>query len=226
MLINKNLLTFFFNKKGNTNFYIIIIVEGDEMETIIDVKIDNFFKIVFNSKAGIKYMACILSKILKIEEKELIENISIYNTEYIREKANIKSSFSDVVYKYKNKIIIIEMNRTYRNRDIYKNHFYMMFNQIRDSYNMNDYNKELNTYLIDRDNFDIVKKLGIKMESKFIYATELKINNTMNMIYPNIKAVRINLDYLKNKRYNYNILTNIERNCLIFIERNIEILKK
>ena len=170
-------------------------------------------------------MASILSDLLKIEEKELINNIELYNTEYTRENTNEKSSFSDVVYRYKNIIIIIEMNRKYRNRDIYKNHFYLMFNQIRDSYNRNNYNKDLITYLIDIDNFDIAKKLGLNITSRFIYDSGLKINDTMTIIYSNIKTIRINLDNLKKKTYNYNMLTNIERKCLIFIEKNFKILR-
>ena len=54
----------------------------------------------------------------------------------------------------------------------------------------------------------------------------IKINETINKIYPNIKAIRINLDYLKRRRYNYNMLTNIEKNCLIFVEKNIKILER
>ena len=39
-------------------------------------------------------------------------------------------------------------------------------------------------------------------------------------------TTRINLDYLRRIKYNYDKLTNIERNCLIFVENNKNILKK
>ena len=48
----------------------------------------------------------------------------------------------------------------------------------------------------------------------------------MFSLYPNIHTSRINLDYLRKRYYNKNTLTNIERNCLIFVENNIEILRK
>ena len=45
----------------------------------------------------------------------------------------------------------------------------------------------------------------------FIYQSRLIFDNTLYSLYPNIQAVRINLDYLKKKQYAYGMLSDIER---------------
>ena len=107
------------------------------------------------------------------------------------------------------------MNKNYTKESLYKNHFYLFYKHIFGAENSNSYNSNLETYLIDIDNFDILDKLKIKdIEKSFIYDSKLLVNNSILSLYPNIHTSRINLDYLKNRYYNKNILTNIERKCL------------
>ena len=49
------------------------------------------------------------------------------------------------------------------------------------------------------------------MKHEFIYQSRLIFDNTLYSLYPNIQAVRINLDYLKKKQYAYGMLSDIER---------------
>lgn len=49
------------------------------------------------------------------------------------------------------------------------------------------------------------------MKHVFIYQSRLIFDNTLYSLYPNIRAVRINLDYLKKKQYAYGMLSDIER---------------
>ena len=49
------------------------------------------------------------------------------------------------------------------------------------------------------------------MKHEFIYQSRLILDNTLYSLYPNIRAVRINLDYLKKKQYAYGMLSDIER---------------
>ena len=64
------------------------------------------------------------------------------------------------------------------------------------------------------------------MKHEFIYQSRSIFDNTLYSLYPNIRAVRINLDYLKEKQYNYGMLSDIERDCLIFITNYLNIIRK
>lgn len=64
------------------------------------------------------------------------------------------------------------------------------------------------------------------MKHEFIYQSRLILDNTLYSLYPNIRAVRINLDYLKKKQYNYGMLSDIERDCLIFTTNDLNVLRK
>ena len=120
----------------------------------------------------------------------------------------------------------IEMNSYFTKKLVYKNYFYLLFRHIFDATNENDYNRYKETYLIDIDNFDIVQKMNLDIESKFIYESLFEIKKEEISIYKNIKTYRINLDYLRERKYNCNKLINIERNCLIFVEKNKEYLRE
>ena len=54
------------------------------------------------------------------------------------------------------------MNKNYTKESLYKNHFYLFYKHIFGAENSNSYNSDLETYLIDIDNFDILDKLKIK----------------------------------------------------------------
>ena len=188
----------------------------------LDIKSDSVFKYIFLSEIGKNYMCNILSKLINIKYKDLIDNMYIINSEYPR--IGNKSSYSDVVYRYKNIIFIIEMNNFYTKKSIYKNHYYLFFNHIYNANNKNNYNKDIITYLIDIDNFDIAEKIKIDIKKEFVYKSELLIDKSISSFYPNIKTIRINLDYLNKIKYNYNTLKDIERDCLIFVENSKKIL--
>ena len=195
----------------------------------IDIKNDSVFKNIYLSETGRIHMCNIISNLYNLDYDDLVINMKIYNNEHPNYNINYKSSYSDVVYQYKNKIFIIEMNKTYYKKIIDKNHFYLLFRHISDANNENGYNGNKETYLIDIDNFDIKAKRNLYRKnerSKFIIHGRILIEEDNICIYNNIHTTRINLDYLKNIKYNYNTLTNIERDCLIFINKDKEILKK
>ena len=172
-------------------------------------------------------MSLIISELYNLDYNDFINNITVINNEHIRNDINIKSSMSDIIDKYRNKIFIIEMNKSYTKESLYKNHFYLFYKHIFGAENSNSYNSDLETYLIDIDNFDILDKLKIKgIEKSFTYDSKLLVNNSILSLYPNIRTTRLNLDFLRKDYYNKNILTNIERNCLIFVEDNLDKLRK
>lgn len=171
-------------------------------------------------------MCSIIHNLYGFDYDDLFLNLRLYNVEHPNYNIDERSSYSDIVYEYRNKLFIVEMNNFYYEKSIYKNHFYLLFRHIFDANNRNGYNKYKETYLIDIDNFDIVREMGIKKESKFIRHGRLIIEEEGICIYKNIHTTRINLDYLRNLKYNYNTLSDIERDCLVFIERDKEKLKR
>ena len=140
---------------------------------------DTFFKRIFVSDVGIKYMSLIISELYNLDYNDLINNITVINNEHIRNDINIKSSMSDIIYKYRNKIFIIEMNKSYTKESLYKNHFYLYYKHISGAENNNSYNNDLETYLI-----------GI--EKSFIYDSKLLVNNSILSLCQNIHTTRLN----------------------------------
>ena len=213
----------------NNNLKDIIIKKTKELNRNIDIKNDGIFKYIFTSNIGINYMCLLISELFNINYNNLINYIELINTELPRSKIDKRSSNCDLVYKYKNNIIIIEMNNTYNDYILHKSHFYLFYKQIINSFNDNKYGKEYNTYLIDIDNYDYLKELNRVNDTeitKSIYKENLIVDYKNIIVYKNIKNIHINLDYIKENRYNYNTLTNIERNCLIFVETDEKILNK
>ena len=192
----------------------------------VDIKRDYVFKNVFLREVGRKLMCYIISDLYNLDLVDLINNLKFYNSEHPRLDSKIYSSYSDIVYQFRNKIFIVEMNKSYYESSIYKNHFYLLFRHVFDANNKNNYNQEKETYLIDIDNYDIRKELKNENCNRFISHGKLTIEDDNICIYKNIRTTRINLDYLKRIKYNYGKLTNIERNCLIFIEKEKRLLKK
>ena len=213
----------------DNNLKNIIIEKSIELNRNIDIKNDGIFKYIFMNNIGIKYMCLIISELFNINYNDLIHNIELINTELPRSKIDKRSSNCDLVYKYKNNIIIIEMNKTYNDYVLHKSHFYLMYKQIINSFNDNKYGKVYNTYLIDIDNYDYLKELNKVKDNeitKSIYKENLVVDYKNIIVYKNIKNIHINLDNIKRMLYNYNALTNIEKNCIIFIETDEKILNK
>lgn len=192
----------------------------------VNIKYDSIFKSIYLREEGRIHMCSIISDLYELDYEDLIKNLKIYNSEHPRLNKRIKSSYSDVVYEYKNKLFIIEMNNNYYVKSIYKNHFYLLFRQVFNANNKNNYNMNKETYLIEIDNYDLRKNIGIESNERLVSYGKLKLDEDNLCIYKNINTARINLDYLKKIKYNYDKLKNIERNCLVFVEQDKEKLIK
>ena len=57
---------------------------------------DTFFKRIFISDIGIKYMSLIISELYNLNYNDIVNNIIVINNEHIRDDINIKSSMSDI----------------------------------------------------------------------------------------------------------------------------------
>ena len=91
----------------------------------LDIKNDSLFKNIFLRDIGKKYMCSILSELFNLDYEDLLKNIKLYSSEHPSINIKNKSSFSDVIYEYKNKLFIIEMNKTFSKKIIHKNHYYL-----------------------------------------------------------------------------------------------------
>ena len=111
----------------------------------IDIKKDSVFKNIYLREEGRLHMCKIISNLYNLDYKDLVYNMKIYNTEHPRINGKYGLSYSDIVYEYKNMIFIIEMNKSYYEKIIYKNHFYLFFRHIFDANNKNGYNKNKET---------------------------------------------------------------------------------
>lgn len=195
-----------------------------------DIKNPVLFKKILLKDDGMKYMCSIISELLNLDYEDLLENIKIYSIKYYSasyiKKMKTKTFFTDVIYEYKNKLFFIEMNKTFSEKLISKNYYYLLFRYVYDATIENGFNRDREMYLIDIDNFDIVDKMDLDIEKSFIYKPLSKLENKEFSLFKNIQTYRINLDYLKNKYDNCDKLTNIERDCLFFIENDKEILRE
>jgi len=180
---------------------------------LFDLKYDYVFKKIFLDYNNKDYLVLIISKLLNIEYDKLDKYLCFGNIEIPSNKLNNKSSYMDLVCKYSNKNIIIEMNNFKTNRIINKNYYYLFKQHLSRSNNKNSYGKNRETILINIDNYDVIGR------NDFIYESKLRFKLYNNCIYKNIKILHINLATLKYKYYNKFRLNEIEKIFIIFIEQ-------
>ena len=184
---------------------------------IFDLKNDIAFKTVFLSKEGKGLLCEILSELLKIDYNYVYENIEILNGNVPSLDINRVKSQTDIICLVENNQFIVEMNNRYYEKSIYKNGYYLFSNYVDKATNENEYGKYLNTYLINIDNFDVIKK------NEFIYTFSILEDRYKNILYKNIKIININLDYLK--KINYTKYSKLEKLFKIFVETDMKKLK-
>jgi len=185
------------------------ILNNDNL--IFDLKSDCIYKKVFLNESNKSYLNLLISLILNINYKDLCNNSYLSNNEIPAN--NKRSSFADLILKYRNKNIIIEMNKNKTNAIIEKNNLYLLKQHTLRSNNKNKYGKYNDTILINIDNYDILGKNKLIYKAEFIYY-DYNIH-----LYKNIKTININLDYIRNKYYNKNKLTRLEKLLILFIEQ-------
>ena len=219
-------------KKGNTDFQIIYIIGGVNLNTSYSLEeIQKNDNLMLNLKNDIIFKNCFLdynSKSYLIKFLNLVFNLKyndifIKNNELASGKIRDKSSFTDLICSKDNIDYIIEMNNSKSNTILEKNMGYLFKQHLRKINKKNNYGKNKYTYLINIDNFDVIKRNNIMYES---YINFPKYNISL---YKNIKIFHINLVYLKRKLYNMvedDELTELEKLLLIFIIQEKDKLRK
>ena len=156
---------------------------------IFDLKTDIAFKNLFLNINNFSYLEEVFSILLGRN----ICNLKLCNSEIPTNKLKTKSIQSDLVFKYDDEEIIVEMNKFKTNNLVYKNNSYLLKEHAKKLCGKNCYGKRIKTILINFDNFDVLKK------NKFIYYCKLFYYPYSTVLYNNIELVNINLVYLKKK---------------------------
>ena len=183
---------------------------------IFDLKTDIAFKNLFLNINNFSYLEEVFSILLGRN----ICNLKLCNSEIPTNKLKTKSIQSDLVFKYDDEEIIVEMNKFKTNNLVYKNNSYLLKEHAKKLCGKNCYGKRIKTILINFDNFDVLKK------NKFIYYCKLFYYPYSTVLYNNIEIVNINLVYLKKKYYNNYRLNELEKMLLIFVEQRKDKLLK
>ena len=183
---------------------------------IFDLKTDIAFKNLFLNINNFSYLEEVFSILLGRN----ICNLKLCNSEIPTNKLKTKSIQSDLVFKYDDEEIIVEMNKFKTNNLVYKNNSYLLKEHAKKLCGKNCYGKRIKTILINFDNFDVLKK------NKFIYYCKLFYYPYNTVLYNNIEIININLVYLKKKYYNNYRLNELEKMLLIFVEQRKDKLLK
>lgn len=186
---------------------------------LYDLRLDWTFKNVFLDKSSFNYICYLFSILLNLNYYELKCYMKIINSELPSGVLGIKSSYSDIIFEYKELNIILEMNLEDIEYHINKNYFYL-FKQHSSRLNNKNRYKNKKTILIDLDTYDVLKK------QKLIYKSNLMFSLYNICLYKNIEIIHVNLDYLKKKYYNKNVLNELEKLLIIFIEQDVKKIKK
>ena len=190
---------------------------------IFNLKLDIIFKNVFLNINSLNYICLLLSKIYNISFDNLIKECVIINGEITNKNIEKKSSYTDLVLRYKNIDFIIEMNYREKDYTLEKNNSYLFNLHTSKIFNSNKYGKNIYTYLLNIDDYDILNK------NDFIYKSNLNYYKYNVCLYKNIKITHLNLANLKDKLYNESEVkrfSDIEKLLLIFVSQRKDIVRR
>ena len=232
---------FFVLKKGNTEKKLIYIVKGgfylkslkeeyynlktilNDENLLLNLRLDIIFKKVFLKNDSKKYLCLLISNVFDISYKDLFTESILINGELPSKNLEKRSSYTDIVLRFRNIDFIIEMNYHTGNYIVEKNDSYLFNLHTSKIFNENNYGKDIYTYLLNIDDYDLLEKEELIYEG---YLNNPKYNICM---YENIKIKHINLAYIKNKLYNTDRrtdLTNFEKILIIFVCQRKDIILK
>ena len=191
-----------------------------EKTRLLDLTSDPVFKEFMLSEDTKEYTAKLINLITKIPKEEILKHSVFNNVEIpIRNKKD-KRYRTDIIITIMNNIINIEMNREYyegllSKNDAYKSRIYG------DQFDIGDNYLEVKKIIsINIDDFSRFKG------NKFLYKFVTMEENTHEKLEDNSETYHLDLEYLRKKWYNKEELIELEKMCLIFIERDEDALEK
>ena len=179
---------------------------------LFDLKHDIIFRNVFLNDCSLDYVCKLFNYLLGYSYEELKKDLKIINNEHTSNSATSNIIRSDIIYKFNDIYIILEMNISDKEFHINKNYQYLFKQHSSRLNNKNRYKNK--TILINIDNYDVLDKNDI------IYKSNLFISKYNKCIYNYINIIHINLDGIKRKLYNKDELNWIDKFLIIFVEQD------
>lgn len=190
-----------------------------EKVKILELTSDIVFKSFMLSEDTKEYTARLISLITKIPEKEILKNAVFNNVELPVKNKSDKRYRTDIIITIVKNIINIEMNREYYDGLFSKNNAYIS-KLYSDQFDVGDSYTNISKIIgINIDNFS--KFRGNKFVYKFL---PMEIE-TKEIEEENRESYHLDLEYLRNKCYNNDKLSELEKMCQIFIEVDFEHLE-
>ena len=190
-----------------------------EKVKILELTSDIVFKSFVLSEDTKEYTARLISLITKIPEKEILKNAVFNNVELSVKNKSDKRYRTDIIITIVKNIINIEMNREYYDGLFSKNNAYIS-KLYSDQFDVGDSYTNISKIIgINIDNFS--KFRGNKFVYKFL---PMEIE-TKEIEEENRESYHLDLEYLRNKCYNNDKLSELEKMCQIFIEEDFEHLE-
>lgn len=190
-----------------------------EKVKILELTSDIVFKSFMLSEDTKEYTARLISLITKIPEKEILKNAVFNNVELPVKNKSDKRYRTDIIITIVKNIINIEMNREYYDGLFSKNNAYIS-KLYSDQFDVGDSYTNISKIIgINIDNFS--KFRGNKFVYKFL---PMEIE-TKEIEEENRESYHLDLEYLRNKCYNNDKLSELEKMCQIFIEEDFEHLE-
>lgn len=190
-----------------------------EKVKILELTSDIVFKSFMLSEDTKEYTARLISLITKIPEKEILKNAVFNNVELPVKNKSDKRYRTDIIITIVKNNINIEMNREYYDGLFSKNNAYIS-KLYSDQFDVGDSYTNISKIIgINIDNFS--KFRGNKFVYKFL---PMEIE-TKEIEEENRESYHLDLEYLRNKCYNNDKLSELEKMCQIFIEEDFEHLE-
>ena len=136
---------------------------------VIPATDDNVFKALFQSEISKPVLAYIISEVINLNEKYILDNLVFKNTELIKTKRMEKGKITDLIVEIKGTIINLEMNKIVTKGTIIKNvtYHHKLASEIKiinEEYNDNK--------KIIQINFDCTNKFDERIIIKFMLMDE------------------------------------------------------
>jgi predicted transposase/invertase (TIGR01784 family) len=195
----------------------------EKQNKIIPMMSDAVFKSVLQDKLSEGYLVDIISNITKIPKEKIKGNIKFRNSELSKNKVKEKGKVADLIIELQDKIINLEMNKSYYDGLFEKNDRYV--NKIVDGNTRigESYNGRRKVIQINFDNFEIFDE---RIVIKFRMMDDERGLIRSNYVYnTDVEIYHVNLKRIKEMYYNGTKLNTFERELLLMTLDNKEELK-
>ena len=193
-------------------------------DKIITMMSDEVFKSVLQDRSCEDYLVDIIEGITKINKDYIKRNLVFKNSELTKEEIEEKGKITDLLIELQGNIINLEMNKYYYDGLFNKNDRYVTKLKEGMINKKEKFAKEKKVIQINFNNFDmfdervIIKFKMMDPERHLIRSEYMKVTDT-EIYYINLKRVR-------QKYYNKDKLTKLEKELLIMTTDNKEELRK